>query len=88
MLPSLSVIAGGNVSYREYKPRVINTKIIVDEYLRTPDHADAALRSAIGDTMGFYALASSVWDMAITTETLPHYQPDDLKNNPLNILLR
>ncbi|MEQ1946905.1 MAG: hypothetical protein ABL995_06940 [Bryobacteraceae bacterium] len=58
-----SVVKGG-VAYRDYAPRVLDAKVIVDRYLGTND-GPAKVRSSIKLAMDLYVLASRIWNVKI-----------------------
>jgi hypothetical protein len=60
-----SAVAGG-IGYRDYAPRVIDAKIVVDRYL-DQDKADSEIvKTAIRAAMGYYVLASTAWNYSIS----------------------
>lgn len=61
-LKALESATKGGVSYREYAPRVIDAKVIVDRYLGMPISGDQSIRQAVADAMSFYVLASTAWN--------------------------
>lgn len=49
------------LTYRDYAPRVSDTRIIVDRYLQEKG-GDAGIKGAIAQSMHFYMLAGLAWD--------------------------
>lgn len=60
-LKDLQSATSANVTYRDYGPRVTDTKIRVDRYLRSPEQGDANVREALKLALGSYVAIASLW---------------------------
>ena len=61
-LKALRSVVGSTVSYRDFAPRVLDTKIKVDKYLGGSPHDPLERRAAVGRAMREFELASRAWD--------------------------
>jgi len=66
-LKALQSVTTSSPTYRNYAPRVTDTKIIIDRYLSTQGNGDAIdFRSALKDAMDYHVVASASWNKIIT----------------------
>jgi len=65
-LKALKSATDAGVSYRDYAPRVLDTKIKVDQFVQSPQETDTPSREAIRVAMRFYELAAQAWNAKIT----------------------
>jgi hypothetical protein len=65
-LKAVQSATAGGISYRDYAPRVTDAKIVVDRYLAEEKGDQEAVRTAIGASMKYFTLASSMWNDSIT----------------------
>lgn len=63
-LRGLRSIAGSGVSYRDYAPRVLDAKVIVDKY--AGQAGDDRLAPVIAKAMQYFELASQAWGLKIS----------------------
>jgi hypothetical protein len=64
-LQGLRSIASAGVTYRDYAPRVLDAKIIVDRYLLQPGAREEVAYTPIDMALRFYVLASRAWNVQI-----------------------
>lgn len=64
-LKALQSVTVAGVNYREYSPRVLDAKILVDRYVQS-DGGDAEAKRNVQDAMNLYVFASSAWNTKIT----------------------
>jgi hypothetical protein len=60
-LKDLQSATGASLTYRDYGPRVSDTKIRVDRYLELPEQGDAKVRAAIALALNSYVALGSLW---------------------------
>jgi hypothetical protein len=64
-LEALQSVTSSGVNYQEYARRVLDAKVKVDQYLKSPGQDDQRVRSAIGMAMRCYEVASQAWNLKI-----------------------
>ena len=65
-LNSIKSIVNSRVNYREYSKRILDTKIIIDNFLNTHnDTINPTFNISISDAMGFYETALDCWTFEI-----------------------
>lgn len=66
-LEALQSVTSSGVTYQEYARRVLDAKVKVDQYLKSPGQDDQRVRTAIGMAMRCYEVASQAWNQKIAT---------------------
>jgi hypothetical protein len=64
-LNSIKSIVNSRVSYREYSKRILDTKIIIDNFLNTHNSTNPNFNINISNAMGFYETALDCWTFEI-----------------------
>jgi len=65
-LSSLESVVESGVSYGEYSKRVLDAKIIIDEFIgENKDLSKQEFNEILADTIGYYSAASSAWNAKI-----------------------
>jgi hypothetical protein len=65
-LASMRSVVTSGVGYREYAPRVLDAKVIVDRYLQTSSIGDSEIKGAVRQAIQFYIFVSAAWNVYIT----------------------
>ena len=64
-LQALQAAVGAGVSYREYAPRVIETRATVQIFVQNPASGESGLKAVMNAAMSLYTLAVEAWSARI-----------------------
>jgi hypothetical protein len=81
-LKALRSVTESGISYRDYAPRVLDTRVKVDKYLSSPANDAKALQKAIETAMREYELAGQSWNRQGDLSRWSNLDPDLLKTCP------
>ena len=65
-LKALQSAVGGGLTYRDYGPRLTDTKIQLDRYFDSPIKDDKPVRAAMDKALQFHLLALTAWSAKIS----------------------
>jgi hypothetical protein len=67
-LKALNSALSVGLTYRDYHQRLIETKIIVDQYVETPRPRERLIQLTLDRTMSIYQMAASIWDVRLANQ--------------------
>lgn len=67
-LKALNSALSVGLTYRDYHQRLIETKIIVDQYVETPRAQERGMQSVLDRTMSIYQIGGSIWRVQLSND--------------------
>lgn len=64
-LLALQSVTTSGITFRDYTPRVLDARIKIDQYLRTPENNDVDIRALMKSAMRYYEMAAEYWPLTV-----------------------